>query len=204
MAMNAEMFDNRDSSRGRPEGRRERGRPIVNYQQRGVNYCGEKPANRLGIASLLLAIVALGLARVPLGGPVVVMGLGLVGGALGVVGLIAALSGLRSSVGFPLAGIVACGHAFIVGLVFTMGSAAAMRNETAQATPWSRTAAARTPEGSPGMTAAALNTGLGGREAEDGQLLPAGGMNFEPLQWRGVRTQLLRPMLPAYSPAPAR
>jgi hypothetical protein len=186
VVMNDPFSDSRDAARGGPDGHPERGTPIVTYQERGVKYCGEKPASRLGVASLILAIVALGLARFPLFGPVAVMGLGVIGGALGIVGLIVALWGLRSSVGFPLAGIVTCGHAFVIGLVLTLGSTR--------------------PENSFGMTGGTQNPGPVVREAEaeSRSLASAAGINFKPLQWRGVRAQLLRPLWPTRSQAPDR
>jgi hypothetical protein len=87
-----------------------------------------KGANALGLASFICGIVSLCVAWVPFCGLIPALVLGGIGGVLGLVGLIAAKSDKRTGVGFPIAGMVTCAAAIAVGLIFTLGMAAALRH----------------------------------------------------------------------------
>jgi hypothetical protein len=117
-----------------------------------------KGASGLGIASLVCGLVALCVAWVPFCGLIPALVLSGIGGILGLVGLITATSDKRTGVGFPIAGIVTCGAAIAVGLIFTLGLAVALRNAkppAARATTRPTTRATTRPASSPQVATSA-------------------------------------------------
>jgi membrane-bound ClpP family serine protease len=105
----------------------------VSYATPSPAQPNETRANGLGIASLILGIIACLGSFVPFCGLIPTLFFGIIGIILGLVGLLAAKSDKRTGVGFPIAGVLTCATAIVVGLVITFLFAAAAANSANQA-----------------------------------------------------------------------